>query len=83
MYSRYRGICIQLALFLSSIGTGSESVKLWLNTETYDTLNDATRGLGFKIYIHDNDETPVSTDHYFYVSPGNHYDVAMSKGWLA
>ena len=60
----------------------SESVELWLNAELYDSLYAVERALGFKVYVHDSDETPVSADHYFRVSPGHHYDVTLAKGTI-
>ena len=68
-----------MTLWLAA-GAATESVELWLNALTYDSLPHAAAGVGFKVYVHDSDETPVTTDHYFYVSPGNHYDVTIAKG---
>lgn len=58
----------------------SDSVQLALNTESYDTLDEISDGNGFKVYIHDLDTTPVTSDHFFYANAGTQYDVTIAKG---
>ena len=48
----------------------------------YDSIQETATGSGLKIYIHDPDVTPVTTDHYFYATVGMKYDVTIAKGEL-
>ena len=61
----------------------SEYVEIWLNAEVFDAFKATQRGIGFKIYIHEQDMVPIDSDHFFFVAPGYNYDVTLFKGmWV-